>query len=380
MPLESNIVEVLASVYRPAFENTTMKSTLYDLGMVNVRNEMSNTQLVFRKQNNLGGFLNYRANGENISVTSGGLNYRDEKVIPYGFADSRSVPVGQIGLRNPESLNPSDRDTLARVATGQMDELMTAAANTLRLWTALSVLPSITVDGITFTNSKVDSTGYAWTGAGDTWANTANDIIGNLFNLKANFYGSGIPAGGLTVLHSSKQTFNLIRNTGLANLVGFDQSSYGQTPSAILYTKLQEVLAVHGISLIEWNDAYYANNNEANPYNVTKFLNDNYIVIIPNAYFQRRPGSLVLEQVSASSNTAPFIELITAPSADFEYKTRRQAGNFGGAGVIPGAYVYSGIYEDQDPGKPDSYKTGVALDIGLFVEGSLGIKYIQVQS
>ena len=185
MNLENSLVQSLAAVYRPAFENATMKSTLNDLGMIKVKNEMANTEIIYRRSNNPGGALKFRANGENISVSSGGLNYSDEKVLPCGFADSRSIPVGQLGLRNPESLDPTSRDTLARVATGQMDELMTEAANTMRLWASLSVLPSVSIGGINFTNSKVN-TSISYTGVSDTWATTSNDIVGQLLNLQAN--------------------------------------------------------------------------------------------------------------------------------------------------------------------------------------------------
>jgi len=384
MSLGLPTIEVLRTIYRPSYENASMKFTPFDLGAIRVTAEQSNTLLTFRRQNNPGGFLEPRGEGENITVKTGGLSYTDEKVKTYGFADARRISVGQLGLRNPESLNPSDRDTIARVATTQMDELMAEAANTLRIWGSLAFLPSITYTSgdttLTLTNQKVDSTSLDV----DTtapWSNTSTDIVTQILGWKRDFFGTEKPANGMTIMVSTRQRYNLMKNTSVIDYVTYNQFNPTNRPSQVSFAQIADAfLSLEDISIVEWNDAYYANNNESDPYNTTAFLDANHVVLVPNVYYNRVSGSLVYQQIGSRNRTAPFIELITAPSADFEYKVERRDFPTNVMGTIPGAYVFSGFVRAIDPGKPDTYETHVALDVGLFIERSLKIKHVKVTS
>lgn len=373
--------QLLKSVYRPGYENADGGFLPYTLGMINISVLDNPATIKYRKQRNPGGTLGVRAAGETIKAKGSGLNYIDEEAGLIRFGDGRKTGSSEIfGQRNPETLNPEDAYDLAIVARDHMDELMAAVSNTARLYSSLAFVPSVTIDGVSFSNSKIIQEDITGTGS---WSDANFDIVNYLVTKRRNFFGNDLAAGGITVMISPKQVDNISKNLSVQKTIGFDDSAFGTTPSWVIFEKVQRILAGFGVYVYEWNDTYYNTNNSEAYSNLSTFLPADYISIVPNTYAVRTPGnpsqmSLVSPQ---SPNNNPFVDFYVVPDPEFMNKTvlgsRGQGGRLLNNGMINGAYFYQG-FPYRGPEVPDSFETYVATMLGLFTAIEAAIRYVKV--
>lgn len=178
--------KVLEKTYKVAYEYATMDFTPARLGIVNIMPVDDPRTLVYRRRKNAGGLLAPRNPGEDIETITGGLDRIDEEVGLYNFAKSKITPATEIyGLRSPNSLDSESMYALGEVLAEHTEYITGILNNTLRLFASRAFVPTITIDGVSYTNDHIEQLDYS----ANAWNNTSTDILGQLLNLKQNYFG-----------------------------------------------------------------------------------------------------------------------------------------------------------------------------------------------
>ena len=378
------IRETLMRVYEVTYPHAGVDSFLpFDLGIIKLTTVNNPGIFKFRRKKSLGGLNFVRLPGTEIRQRRTGIDYIDQETGLYHFEDGETMnPALVLRSQNPDSLDPSDGYNLQLAIQHQMDSILVRTGNTARLFASLGLVPSITIDGHTYQNTAIEQVDYSslW-----NWASTSTaNPINNLFDLSENYFGTNKPAPGLTILMRSKQEVNLVKNSNVLQQLGFETKAGLSGVRVTDFGAVQRVFlqGSQPITLYVWNDGYRSSTN-SDPYdNISYFLDPNYIVAIPNAYWVQTPGNIMSQTlVTPRSTTNPMVELLLAPQEEFMSKVGRLTGGLNiGAFTVPGAYFYSGYGNMYEPAKPDEYKTLMACSMGLFVEQFANIKYIKVQS
>lgn len=373
------IKQLAVAVFQPALENAAGSCLVNDLGMVNFRTYDSPRELIYRRKNNPGGTLSVRNKGENLKTTSTGLTYVDEKAGTVKFGNVESVLISDIlGNVRPEAVNiTQDPLTIADTARRQFEILMTKLNNTARSFASFRFTRSITVGGITI-NNDVIQTGTTFP---ITWANlTDAKPINDLIDLKANYFGVNKPAQALTILASTKQIINLLKNTQIAQQLGLTRIIDDSAQVVTTLAQLNSILIAYNIRIYEWNEGYYTNPDSGFLGDITYFLDPDQITVIPGYYTVRNQADpiLGLTEVRPGSSNAPFVDVIMVPDADFAFKQQTNQSLNTVGGNMNGAYFYTGI-PWSNPGTPAVYETAVAIEMGAYAAKESFIKSIIVQ-
>jgi hypothetical protein len=358
------LIKEKVATLTPTIQAAGGQSLIASLGLVNVRSYNTPRELIYRVKRNPGGTLSLRNKGENIKTRALGRTEVDYKAGTVKLGLSEAMNLSDfIGFNNPNNLN-IDQNPLevAEVALRQFENLFALTNNTIRTMMAFRFARSITLDGISITNDQIFQ---GLTAPSVSWGNvaTANPIL-DLQNWKANFFGTNKPAQGLTVLASSKQVINILSNVNTLAFLGMTRIV---EPGARLITtlpQLNSLLVAHNIVIHEWNEGYYTNHDSSTFGDITYFLPENEITLLPSAYFVRSDsvtGALV--PVGPGSSTNPYVDIISVPDSDFMF--RPQTSFQGVSGVMAGAAFQTGI-EYMSQTEPGKYRSTVSLELGAF--------------
>jgi len=411
--------ERLLSVFTPVFGEGIGGNLLRDLGIVRVTPLADQAILKFRMLEMNGGTLNVMKRGENIPVTESGTKATGESVMFYNFGDSSDTKLGQItGKQSLVSLDPASQFTTAEALAFTDKSLSIKLDNTINKFASIGALGkatfyksirnqsdtkipeevidlfhplSIEADRNSIRVQSYDQMIYPSTTQQffpeldlntqavpkPYWSDKENsNPLRDLIEWRDNFYGVGKPAQSMTVLIRRLAFRDLTENKQIIRNIISGVSN--PTADRVSDADVVNYFAGFGITIILWDDNYLEATHGTTYDQMTYYLPQKDIVLLPNSYSYQMYGNAATQTSPIRNNKSsiPAIEIYTAPNPEFQ--SIQNPSVIRSAGIISGMYYMSGEVQEVQFNSPFSWRTSLALSMAVYVNPALKIKRCKI--